>query len=144
MTEVLVPLTVFASITAIVIFIASRRHNERMEMIKRGINPVRLAPPKTGGKTLLFGLICIAVGLALLISVLSTGFARTDHDTLSIALMFLLGGVSLLVYWKLTAGDRERALRAYERHLAEEQSQDQTLNTRTSDTGKAASLGAEK
>ena len=144
MEGVLVPFIIFASITAIVIFIASRRHNERMEMIKHGMNPVRLAPPRTGGKTLLFGLICIAIGLALLISVLSMGFSRSEHDTLLIALMFLLGGVSLLVYWKLTAGDRERALRAYERHLAEEQSHDQTLNTRTADTGEAASLGAEK
>ena len=144
MAAVLVPLTLFASITAIVIFIVSRRHNERMEMIKHGINPVRLAPPRTGGKTLLFGLICIAIGLALLISVLSMGFSRSEHDTLSISLMFLLGGVSLLVYWKLTAGDRERALLAYERHLAEEQSKNQTLNTGTAETGEVASPGAEK
>ena len=143
MESVLVPLIVFASITAIVIFIASRRHNERLEMIKRGINPIRLVPPKTGGKTLLFGLICIAIGLALFISVLATGFDRHEHDTLSISLMFLLGGASLLVYWKLTAGDRERAIRAYERQLAEE-SKKQETKPNAPGADESASFTAEK
>jgi len=142
MEGILIPLGLFGMITAIVIFIASRQHKERMEMISRGINPVRLAPPKTGGKTLLFGLIFIAIGLALLISVLSLGLSRTEHDILFIAPLFLLGGFSLLVYWKLTAGDRERAFRAYERHLAEEQSKNRTLEAQASDTGETMSPGA--
>ena len=143
MGEILVPLGLFGMVTAVVIFIASRSHRERMELIKQGINPVQLTSPKTGNKSLLFGLICIAIGLALLISVI-VNLTHFDQATLTSALISLLGGVSLLVYWKLTAGDRERALQAYERYLAEEQSRNQTLNTGTAETGEVASPGAEK
>ena len=64
---------------------------ERMELIKRGIDPMRFSPPKTGNKSLLLGLICIAIGLALLISNLMMGHGLLGQDTLAISLMFLLG-----------------------------------------------------
>ncbi len=142
LVPILVPLGLFGMITAIVIFIASRRHKERIELIKRGINPVQLNPHLKGNSALLLGLICIAFGLALLISVI-VDLKNFDQDMLTGGLISLLCGVSLIVYWKLTAGDRERAFQSYERYLTEEQSKNQMLNTGTAETGEVASPGAE-
>ena len=106
----------FAFITAIVIYFGSRRHTERMEMLRRGINPIRVIPPRTGAKTLIIGLLGIAVGLALLISFF---IAHREEGLIISGLLCAFGGTAFLLYWKMTAGDRERAVRAYERHLEE-------------------------
>ncbi|MFC1509387.1 DUF6249 domain-containing protein [Candidatus Omnitrophota bacterium] len=108
---------IFGSITAIVMFIISRQHTERLELIKRGMNPVKVAPPRTGSKSLFLGLVLVAIGLSLLISFVVN---NKDSETLTGGLILLLGGVSFLAYWKMTAGDRERAVQAYEQHLENE------------------------
>ena len=133
MEDILVPLGLFGMVTAVIIFIASRRHGERMELIKKGISPITFNPPRRGNWTLLFGLIFVSIGLSLLISLL---IGYTDDESLVGALICLLGGGSLLLYWKLTAGDRERAIRAYERYLEEEQSRNQMMNSGATETDK--------
>ena len=128
MIPIFINLIIFGSIAVIVIFVTSRNHAERMELIKRGMNPVRrVAPPRTGSKSLFLGLVLAAIGLSLLIScVFSNDF---DNEKLTAGLMLLLGGASFLAYWKLTAGDRERAVKAYEQHLENEKMKAEHANT---------------
>ena len=111
---------IFGAIPAIIIFIASRRHKERMEMLRRGINASLFtqAPSlSTGSKPLLWGLIASAIGLALLISAVFVQ-RHFDRDMITFALFFLFGGGATLLYWKLTAKDRESVRRLHEKHLA--------------------------
>lgn len=120
MEEFLVPLAFFGSIVAIVIFITSRRNRERIEMIRKGMVPNKyITKPqlKTGSRTLFWGILAVAIGLALVIS--SVFIQKNfDRDMMTIALLFLCGGGAMLLYWKLTAKDREHARRLQEEHLA--------------------------
>ena len=109
---------IFGAIPAIIIFIASRRHKERMEMLSKGVNASLFTQaPSPGSKTLLWGLIAVAVGLALLISAVFVQ-RHFDRDMITFALFFLFGGGATLLYWKLTAKDRESVRRLHEKHLA--------------------------
>ena len=109
---------IFGAIPAIIIFIASRRHKERMEMLSKGVNASLFTQaPSPGSKPLLWGLIAVAIGLALLISAVAIQ-RHIDRDMITFALFFLFGGGATLLYWKLTAKDREFARRLHEKHLA--------------------------
>ncbi len=116
----LVPFAFFGSIVAIVIFIASRRNRERIEMIRKGMDPYKyIAMPKikTGNRTLFWGILAVAIGLAL---VTGSVFIQKnfDRDMMTFAILFMFGGGAMLLYWKLTAKDREHARRLQEEHLA--------------------------
>ncbi|MBN1293781.1 MAG: hypothetical protein JXB48_18205, partial [Candidatus Latescibacteria bacterium] len=103
-------------VTAIIIYIASRRHIERMEAIRRGFNTI--PQPGKGGFPLFLGLAGLAIGLALIIS--ATMVQRHyDPDMLTGGVIIFFGGIGFLAYWKMTAQDRERAFRVYEDSLAE-------------------------
>ncbi len=112
--EELVPLMLFACITGIIIFIAARRHKERLEMIKQGKFPDLHAPTpqKTGSKSLFLGLFAFGAGLALLLSAVLV--QNSDRDMITFSLLFLFGGGAMLIYWRLTAKDREYARRVNE------------------------------
>ena len=112
MVAVFINLIVFGSLTAIVLFFAYRGHRERMEMLRMGITDFVKVPSKTGGLPLLFGLMFIAVGLAFFAAAFIDYF---DSDVFTIGLFGLFIGISLLVYWKATAGDREQKCQWYER-----------------------------
>ena len=120
MEDILVPLGFFGGIVAIVIFITSRRNRERIEMIRKGMDPykyINMPRMKTGSRTLFWGILAVAIGLALVIS--SVFIQKNfDRDMLTIALIFLCGGGAMLLYWKLTAKDREHARRLQEEHIA--------------------------
>ena len=110
----LIPLAMFGAITAIIIYTSSRRHKERLELIRRGMTPV--SPPGSGGFALFLGLGGSAVGLALIVSAVLVA-RGLDREMLTGGIITLFGGAAFLLYWKLTAGDREKAFKAYERAI---------------------------
>ena len=114
MGDVLLFITLFGCITGIIIFIAARRHKERLEMIKKGKFPDMHAPTpqKTGSISLFLGLFAFGVGLALLLSAVLV--QNSDRDMITVSLLFLFGGGAMLLYWRLTAKDREYARRINE------------------------------
>ena len=123
MEDILVPIALFValfgSIVAIVYYVTTSRHKERMEMISKGVNLslfTKPPDPKTGSRTLLFGLFAVAIGLAFTISSIFI-MKNYDRDMMTVAMLFLFSGGSLLLYWRLTAKDRERARRLHEEHL---------------------------
>ncbi|MFC1541755.1 DUF6249 domain-containing protein [Candidatus Latescibacterota bacterium] len=100
---------IFGSIPAVIIFIASQRHKEKIELINQGINiPIhsKASQITTGSKPLLWGLLAVAIGLALLVS----GFVvqrNVDRDIVTFGMFFLFGGGATLLYWKLTKKERD-------------------------------------
>jgi hypothetical protein len=66
--------------------------------------------------TLLFGLIVIGVGLALMISSIFV-MRYFDRDLMIASLILLFSGGATMLYWKLTANDREFARRIHQEHL---------------------------
>ena len=119
----LVPFAFIGSIAAINIFNASCRHRERIEMIHRGMDPDKYIPMpqmpqiKTSDRKLFWGIFFFAIGLAFVIS--SIFIQRNiDRDMMTVALLFLFGGGAMLLYWKLTAKDREHARRLQEEYVS--------------------------
>jgi hypothetical protein len=104
-------------IAAIVIYGASRRHQERMELIKKGVNPL-LFTESSGNKSLWLGILAFGIGAALLIAKFVT--SSNDHDMLTGGLILTFAGIALIAFWKLTAGDRVRARRIQDELIAQE------------------------
>ena len=96
----LVPIALFSLIAAVIIVVSILRHRERLEMISRGMQPVAV-PKRTGNGSLFWGLLAVGIGLALVIGYAISG-SYADKDTLTAAPIFLLGGVALLAYWKIS------------------------------------------
>ena len=115
MDDTLTAVAMFTMIVLIVYFVGSRRHKERMELIKQGINPASTKVPTQGTGSLLWGLLLVAAGLGMVITFIA-GYG--DDATFGFGLVFLLGGVALIVYYKLTKPQRERAMRLQEQLIA--------------------------
>ena len=115
MEEVLVPFIVFASITAIVIYVAFAKYRVRMEMIRKGPVNFLETPARTGSNTLLFGLFSVAIGLACFAAAFLNYFER---HLFTVGLYWLFVGEALVVYWKVTAKDREQTCAWFEQTLA--------------------------
>ncbi len=110
----------YGSIAAVIIVITYLRHKERMEMIQRGTNShafIKIPKIKTGSSSLFLGLLGLFLGLAMIISAVLIQ-RRFDPDLMTAGLLFTFGGGAILIYWKLTAKDREHAKKLYKEHLA--------------------------
>ena len=114
MEDILVPFGFFAMIVLIVIFISRYRHNESIELIRKGISPLIQMPVIISGGALAWGLIFIFLGIALFISYFILG----EIEVLVSALIVASPGAALLVYYKITAPDRERIIRRYEERVS--------------------------
>ena len=107
---ILVPLGLFVAIAVPVIFLARYRHNERMELIRQGINPINQMPAVTGRGPLAWGLLFTFIGIALFISYFILG----EKEVLVAGIIVASPGIAMLVYYKVTAPERERMMRRYE------------------------------
>ena len=125
----LVSLSFFAAIVLIVYFVVSNRHSERMELISQGIRPFAIPAPSSlmGSKSLCWGLILLALGLAGVIIFIINGNMDDIEAVCFIVTVFLVSG-ALLLYHKLTSGQREWGMRLYERKVNSVSRQDK--NTR--------------
>ena len=114
------PVLFFLSIVAIVVTVAALRHKERIALIKQGKNPYPLvAYPRTGKSALFIGLVAVAFGLALLISGIFV-LEESNRPVSMTALICIFGGCASLLFWKLTARDREESRSLYKKHLEKE------------------------
>ncbi|MBT4510683.1 MAG: hypothetical protein HOC20_00545 [Chloroflexi bacterium] len=119
MVAILVPLGTFAMVVLIVYFGVHRKHLENVELIKRGINPEKYQIKLPGKLGLPWGVVFLALGLGSLIAMIIAGDLH-DADELGLALAGIIGGIGLIIYWRLTADDRERALKIKEELLLRE------------------------
>jgi hypothetical protein len=108
-TAVIAILATFGSATAIVWIVAMRRHRERIELIRQGINPdSRVEPiPSPGSKALLWGLVSMAFGISGVIYFIVVGEVEKD-GALFFSIFGLVVGVAMLLYYRMQAPERER------------------------------------
>jgi len=98
----------------VIIIIAVLRHRQRIEFIRQGINPDQGIPQYPKQKSLLWGVLLLGLGIAGIASSIWSG----NHDLMTFGFLFIGAGIALLVYWRLTAPDRERARRLFEERYA--------------------------
>lgn len=111
---VLMVFLTFGVPAAVIVILAILRHKQQMELIRHGFNPAGEFPACPGKKSLFWGILFLGFGLALLVS----NFWDFDEDLMLSGFLFMGVGIALLVYWKLTAPDRERAMRLYEERFS--------------------------
>ena len=99
---------------AVIIIIAVLRHRQRIEFIRQGINPDQGIPQYPKQKPLLWGVLLLGLGIA----GIASSVWRGDADLTRFGFLFIGAGIALLVYWRLTAPDRERARRLFEERYA--------------------------
>lgn len=109
MIPIVAILSTFGIPAIIIIVLAKLRHDQRMELIRQGINPDGGMPAYPGQKSLFWGLLFAGIGIAFIVG----GFSFEDHLRMP-GIFFLSVGIAALVYWKLTAPDRERQRQLYE------------------------------
>ena len=116
MEDILVPLSFFGAIAAIVIFLTFTVYRIRIEAIRKGPLNFLETPEKTGSNSLLFGLLSVAIGLECFISAFFYQWER--HILFTVCLFWLFIGGALITYWKMTAKDREQNCSWYERIIS--------------------------
>ncbi len=116
MIPIVAILSTFGIPAIIIIVLAKLRHDQRMELIRQGINPDSGMPAYPGKKGLFWGLLLSGLGIALI----AASFANKDHDMVTPGIILLGAGIAIFAYWKLTAPDRERQRRLYEERLGKE------------------------
>ena len=116
----LIPISSFAMVVLVIWIIVSRSHNERMELIKQGINPATTKVSTPGTGSLLWGLLLTAAGLGMVITFIT---GHGDDETFGFGLVFMLGGIGLIVYYILTKPQREKAMHLQEQLIASQAGQ---------------------
>ena len=112
LTGILVPLSFFALVALIVYFVISYPHKERMEMLRMGLTPPPGGGLLWGPASLWLGLVIGGIGLALLLYQVF-GY---DKESLAGGLVCLFIGIGMVVYYKVTAPQREQLMRLQEEH----------------------------
>lgn len=115
--DILIPIGFFVAIVLPIIFITRYRHNERMELIRQGIHPASPVPAVPGRKSLPWGLVLLFLGVGLI--AYSLIFQRYS-DFFKGGIICLSIGLALLIYWKVTAPERQRLTKIYEEKLQAE------------------------
>jgi len=95
-----------------------------MKLIDKGINPHLSYPKLQGARALFLGLLAVGIGLSFVVTLI----VDYNNDFVLPASLFLFGGGAFLLYWKLTAGDRENAREYHEEMKKTEKRQMQETN----------------
>ncbi|MFZ4741314.1 MAG: hypothetical protein HXX18_05555 [Bacteroidetes bacterium] len=100
MEDIFVPISIFAMVFGIVYL--GIRKKERMELIRRGLDGDYFDKNKTPNKALnlKYGLLSISIGAGILIA-RALEYYGCMHEEGYFAMIFLLGGISLVVYYFL-------------------------------------------
>ena len=99
LTEILVPISIFAAIFGIVFVIATARNRERMAMIEKGFNPkdfMNTSKPNVYG-ILKWALLLVGIGLGLFIGSLLDTYTEIQEEPAYFASSLFFGGLGLVV-----------------------------------------------
>ena len=115
MAGILIPISFFLCIAAVLIVYFIARHNERRAMIEKGITPADLreleAPHGSRVRplsSLKWGLLSIFVGLGLLIGGLLYEIYYFE-EYIYFASMLISGGIGLVIFYRIASKKLEKA-----------------------------------
>ncbi|PTN07517.1 DUF6249 domain-containing protein [Mangrovibacterium marinum] len=107
--DILIPISFFAFIFASIYIHLTTRNKERMAMIEKGADP-SLFKSKAGGSmffTLKAGLLFIGVAIGVLFGSLLANAAGMDEGTAYVSMIFLFGGIALVIGYRLQSKKQE-------------------------------------
>ena len=94
----LIPIVVPIAVFLMIYFVNREEADVKRKMIENGMNPKDVSSRKFGGGALKFGGLLVGAGLGLFLAkMLETAMAMTDPEAIYFGLIFLFGGVGLIL-----------------------------------------------
>ena len=104
LTEILVPISIFAATFGIIFVIVTARNRERMSMIEKGVNPqdfMSKSKPSVYG-ILKWALLLVGLGFGLFIGSLLETYTQIQEEPAYFASTLFFGGLGLVVAFIIT------------------------------------------
>lgn len=107
LTEILVPIAVFAASFGIIYVFVSARNRERMAMIEKGVDPKDfLAKPKSNNHGIIkWALLLVGVGIGLFLGSILETYTHIPEEPAYFACALLFGGLGLVGAYLITKKD---------------------------------------
>jgi len=119
--DILIPIALFAMVVLIVYFVVRSHHAERMELIKHGINPAKYKIHVPGKGVLVWGILFLALGIGGIVALMLVHYPAAGEEkfsTVFLSVAGILAGIGFIIYWIISAPERERALKMREQMMA--------------------------
>ena len=109
LTEILVPIGIFAAIFGIVYVVVTARNRERMAMIEKGVDPKDFLTEKKSNVygILKWGLLLVGVGLGLFLGSILETYTDIQEEPAYFACALLFGGLGLVLAFFITRKGEE-------------------------------------
>jgi len=109
MAEVLIPLTLFASIFGIFYVYLNTRNKERLSLIEKGADASLFATKKNHrfNLTLKIGMLAVGIGVGILIGSLLESYTTLDEEVAFPSMIFLFGGLFLVANAIIERNDKK-------------------------------------
>ncbi|MEN8230465.1 MAG: DUF6249 domain-containing protein [Bacteroidota bacterium] len=110
LTEVLVPISIFAAIFGIVFVIVTASNRERMAMIEKGVNPKDFMNARKPNvySILKWALLLVGLGLGLFIGSLLDTFTPIQEEPAYFASTLFFGGLGLVLAFLISKKAEEK------------------------------------
>lgn len=104
LTEILVPISIFAAVFGIVYVIVTARNREKMAMIEKGVDPKEfMAKPKTNKNGIItWALLLVGVGIGLFLGSLLETYTDVPEEPAYFACSLFFGGLGLAAAYMIT------------------------------------------
>lgn len=99
MTEIVIPLGLFAMIVAIVYL--GNRKKERLALIQKGADASIFRENKTDNPSLKWGILLVMLGIAMILANILVHTGSMEEESAYLSMLFLFGGSGLLIYYYL-------------------------------------------
>jgi len=100
LTDIIVPVGFFTAIAISLYFYLKTKHKERMTLIEKGIDMSQFYTRKKNGNGVLkYSLLFIGFSFGLFLGFILDTFTKVEKEVAYFSMIFLFGGISLLVYY---------------------------------------------
>ncbi len=100
-------ISTFGTSAFVLYLFLSSRHKERMALIESGQNASIFKEDQSHKKNLKYGILGIAIGIALFAGSLLEEYTMFEDGAGYFSMIFLLGGLALLLYYRISSTPEE-------------------------------------
>ena len=108
MTEILVPISLFASIVLILFLYFTTRNKERLALIEKGADANLFKSKAKSFPTLKIGMFLVGIGLGILTGNIITETTSLQEETAYFSMIFLFAGLALVFNYLI---EKEKAVK---------------------------------